>query len=464
MLAAFTVSHRHAPLSLLEQLAYPPAEIEPSLRWLVQQPGVREAVILSTCHRVEVYVSASAAEGPSPASLGRLLAVQRGVPGPPVDGAGLRLAGNDVATHLFSVSSGLDSMVVGEQEVFGQVRAAFASARQARTVGSELDGLFRWAIAVGRRVRRETGLGRSGQSIARQAVEVAAKRLGGFRGRTVLVLGAGKLARAIVDRLVSEPEKLILCNRTPSNATQLTTSREQVYPFEELERGLAAADVCFSCAAADMRLIREDTAARSMVGRKARPLLIVDLSMPRVVDAGVGHVPGVEVVDLERLASLAQGDAPELPVAVSHGIRIVEEEVARFATWSAERQAGDLIAALRGRVEDICRRELDHALGDHSLLTRDEAYRILQRALANLLHFPTVAARQAAASGDDALMATLRRVFQLAEVDDWSGSRSNAEDDAAARLVPLRDGLHPRNPEPFQESVQHRPVHVAHRA
>jgi glutamyl-tRNA reductase len=412
-LASAGVSHHHASLALLDRLAYRPDELPAALEQLAGTAGVREAVILSTCNRTEVY--ATFAGAPEVARLARFLAEDRGVE-PGALGSALALqTGGDTVRHLFRVAAGLDSMVRFEIEIQAQVRAAAEQAHGAGTLGMELEGLFRRALSVGRRVRREVAVGAPRRSLGRSAVDAAAAALGGLRGRTVLVLGTGKIATVVVERVRELAAALLVCSRSQERAERLAGREGRALALTGLDRGLAEADLVVACTAAPRLLVDAEqvgrvAAARTMAGA---PLVIVDLAVPRTVDPAVRRVPGALLLDLEDLGQASLQDTARLAAALHAGERLVEEEARRFLAWTASRQAAPIIAALRQSAEQLCKRELERALGGRSSIDRVAAGAALRRAVAKLLHGPTVMVKQAAATGDSKQLADLCHMFDL---------------------------------------------------
>ncbi len=349
------------------------------------------------------------------ARLARFLTEDRGVdPGALGSALALRIGG-DTVRHLFRVAAGLDSMVRFEIEIQAQVRAAADLARGAGTLGMELDGLLRRALSAGRRVRREVAVGAPRRSLGRTAVAAAAAALGGLRGRTVLVLGTGKIATVAVERVRELAGALLVCSRSQERAERLARREGRALALAGLNRGLAEADLVIACTAAPRLLVDAEqighvAAARTMAGV---PLVIVDLAVPRTVDPAVRGVPGALLLDLEDLGQASLQDAAPLAAALHAGERIAEEEAQRFLAWTAGRQAGPIIAALRQSAEELCEQELERALGGRSSIDRVTAGAALRRALAKLLHGPTVMVKEAAATGDSKQLADLCRMFGL---------------------------------------------------
>lgn len=283
---------------MLERVAYGEDEVPALLGRLSRLAPLREAVVLSTCNRTEIYATCDASADLD--RLGRFLALDRRVGWDELRSALVTETGQDAVRHLFRVAAGLESMAVGEAEIQVQVRAAHGNAQEAGTVAGKLDAAFRWALRAGRRVRQETALGTVGRSLGRSAVEAGAAALGTL-GRTVLVLGAGKIARAVTERARGEGAHLRVWSRTEAHAERLAGSAEGVLPWAQLQRGLVQADLVICCCAAPPPLLAGAEIGRAMAARKGRPLTIVDLSVPRNVDPAARQVPGVRLMDLDAL-------------------------------------------------------------------------------------------------------------------------------------------------------------------
>lgn len=430
-LAAVGVSYQDAPLQLLELVAYRADEIELSLRSLASLEGLDGAAILSTCNRTEVYAEFSSQQDPR--HLAAFLAADRGIPLSELRAVlSLRTGSNAVARHLFRVAAGLDSIALGEDEIQGQVRAAHALALETGACGAELDGLFRWAVRVGRRVRRETPLGLSRRSLARSALDLVTEA-DGLSDRTVLVVGAGKVASAIVARLREEGARLLVCSRTEDRARRLASAGDEVLPLAHLHPGLIAADLLVCCTAAPHLVVDASQLRAAMEHRGGRPLLVVDLSLPRNIDGAIRDIPGVGLIDLQDLGRACIQDAPLLVEAARRGEAIVEQETERFVHRQASRRVDALITALRGMTEELCRAELERSLRGRELVDRETALRALRGALNKLLHGPTMAAKEAAAVEDERRLSDLRRMFGL----DGSNARVSIRQESPGRWETL---------------------------
>ncbi|TDC39503.1 glutamyl-tRNA reductase [Micromonospora sp. 15K316] len=412
-------SYRTAPVATLERLAVPPAEFTRILDRLVAQPYVSEAVLVSTCNRVEVYAAVSGFHG----GLGDICAVLA----EQADCSATALANHlyvhyDAAAvnHVFRVATGLDSMVVGEAQILGQLRDAYHWATDADSAGRLLHELMQQALRVGKRAHAETGIDRAGQSVVTAALELAAAHLDGdLTGRPAMVVGAGamgSLGVATLARLGAGP--LTVTNRGADRAVRLAESYgATAVPMAELTAALSTVDIVVAATAAIEPVLTRSVVARALADRDpARgPLVLLDLAVPRDVEAGVAELPGVEVIDIERMAALlAEGPAASDASAVE---QIVTTEVESFLTWLRGADVAPTVAALRGRADDVVSAELRRLAQRRPDFTDDqraEVARTVHRVVQRLLHQPTVRVRQLAAEpGGDQYAALLRELFDL---------------------------------------------------
>ncbi|MEV6366701.1 glutamyl-tRNA reductase [Micromonospora musae] len=412
-------SYRTAPVATLERLAVPPTEFTRILDRLVAQPYVSEAVLVSTCNRVEVYAAVSGFHG----GLGDICAVLA----EQADCSPTALANHlyvhyDAAAvnHVFRVATGLDSMVVGEAQILGQLRDAYHWGTDADSAGRLLHELMQQALRVGKRAHAETGIDRAGQSVVTAALELAATHLDGdLAGRPALVVGAGamgSLGVATLARLGAGP--LSVTNRGADRAVRLAESYgATAVPMAELTAALSTVDIVVAATAAIEPVLTRSVVARALADRDpARgPLVLLDLAVPRDVAAGVAELPGVEVIDIERMAALlADGPAAGDAAAVE---QIVTTEVESFLNWLRGADVAPTVAALRGRADDVVGAELRRLAQRRPDFTDDqraEVARTVHRVVQRLLHQPTVRVRQLAAEpGGDQYAALLRELFDL---------------------------------------------------
>jgi len=392
------LSHKTAPLALRERFALGPEAAE---RLLARLDG--EALLLVTCNRTELYGTASVEE------LRRAL-LEAG--NAPWETPLVVLRGRGAVRHLLAVAAGLDSMVLGEPQILGQVREALAVARRLGRLGAVLDRLGQHALAAGRRVRNETPLGRDRPSIPKAAAALAAEVLAAAGGRTVLLVGAGKVGELTAQALRDAGAgPIVVTNRTPGAAAELALAvGGKAAPFGDLERLLREADLVISCTGSQAPLLDLEVVGRVMGARAGRPLILIDLAVPRDVAPEVRQVAGVRLFDLDDLRSRASQDVS--PEVLARAEAIVEEETAQFLAWLAGRQAVPTIQALRRRAEAVLEEELA------ALSTPDPTLRAFGRRLLNkLLHYPLVRMRDRAATHGPIYLDVARDLFALDAAD-----------------------------------------------
>ena len=390
------ISHRGASLSLLERVAVR-REDRPDLRAALRTIGCGEAVLLSTCSRVEIYLGlASPGESELVTMLLEVLAEHSGATHHELGAVVEVRTGQAAVGHLFDVTAGLQSRLLGEVEILAQTRSAFRESQAAGMTGPVLGRLFPAALRSGRRVHAATSLGGYARSLGHQAVDVGLASLGGRPDPVVLVVGSGQMARAAVDHLAGLGVRPTVAARDEVYAARLA-GPGAVCPLPALTRGIAEADLLICATSASQHVVTVAHVSRAMAGR-TNPLTVVDLSVPRNVDAAVAAVPGVTLIDVEGLADDGTA-APALAAALSTAAAMASAAAEAFAEGVAARDAGPVIAALRLRVEHVCLAELVKSVGwgavDPEALTRS-AHAIAGK----LLHRPTIAARQAASAGD----------------------------------------------------------------
>ena len=396
------VNHKTSPLAVLERVTLSTDALTKALHGLCARPHIREAVILSTCNRTEVYAVAEKFHG----AYGdiRDFFCELGSLAPDELHPHLYSQHDDAAvTHLFEVAAGLDSAVLGEHEILGQVRSAWKFAQGERASRATLNRLFRHAIETGKRARTETGISRATASVSYAAVEMATERLDGLAGRKVLVIGAGEMAVgmavAIADAGVAE---VAVTNRTASKARDLADRvHGRVAPFADLPAAIAEADLVLTSTGSGSILLDHEMIARAMRPRPDRALMIVDVAVPRDVDGAVASIPNVTLLDLDDLrAWAARGIEKRAAEALVVG-EIVQEETERFVVESLARQAAPLIAQLSSYADDIRSTELDRHSNKLSELTpaqREAVDSLTKGIVAKLLHSPIVRLKSDAGS------------------------------------------------------------------
>ena len=404
------VSHRTAAVPVLERLAVPAAAAPQTLATLLARQYVDEAVVLSTCNRVEIYAAVSAFHG-GLADIGAVLAADAGC------------AVNDLAPHLyvhyeadavrhaFRVAAGLDSMVVGESQILGQLRDAYGVSVEQGAAGRLLHELMQQALRVGKRVHAETDIDRAGQSVVSAALSFGQEAVGPVDGHPALVIGAGAmgaLALATLRRIGAGP--LYVSNRGYARAERLAGLHGAVaVPFDDLPSVLRRVDVVVSATASPGPVLDD-----ALVTAAGRPLLVLDLAVPRDVAAGVGLLPGVTLVDIERLTA----ELPSTAGREAHAAdAIVTAEVEAFLGWLRGADVAPTVAALRSKADEVVGAELRRLAQRCPELSDDyrgEVAHTVHRVVQRLLHQPTVRVRQLAAEpGGEAYAEALRELFDL---------------------------------------------------
>lgn len=426
-----------APLELLERASFTADELAARLPALRAACGAGQLVVLSTCQRTELYVAWP--DRPEPDRLVAALAADRGIPVETVREAMTWWRDDDCVRHLLRVTSGLESFVLGETEVIGQVRAAAQLARDAGVCAGELDALFRAAVNTARKVQRETSFVAAGRSVGTAAVDAAtawwaARPLavahtaahasahddwsdcflcgvdttadGGLAGRRLLMVGAGQIANAVVTRATGLGAVVTVCNRTRRHAERFAAAGAVVVDLADMADQLSRSDVVVVATAAPHRLIDAALVFRVRTAHSA-PLLLVDLSVPRNVDPDVRGMPGVDLIDLADLRGSGSADAGTLAsdVAVAEGVLAAELE--RFGHWSRAQSAGSAVRRLRAQAEDVGRQEYERVAGRLPADARALLELALHRTVHRLIHAPTQALLGAAAAGDGELVQTL---------------------------------------------------------
>ncbi|MFI7596998.1 glutamyl-tRNA reductase [Actinoplanes sp. NPDC049681] len=405
-------SYRTAGVGTLERLTIAGSDIPAVLHKLVAQPYVGEAVILSTCNRVEVYAAVSGFHG-GLADVCNVLAEQSGIGASELAGHLYVHYDEAAVRHSFRVSSGLDSMVVGEAQILGQLRDAYHAATEADSAGRLLHELMQQALRVGKRAHAETGIDRAGQSVVSAALDVAADAFGGdLSGRPGLVIGAGAMGALSVATLTrTGVGPLQITNRGAERAARLAEAYgATAVDFADLDAALRDADVVV-CATASTEPVL--TPAR-LAGRE-RPLVVLDLAVPRDVAPDVAELPQVTVIDIDSLATSRR----TMPAAAETAAveQIVAAEVDHFLGWLRGAEIAPTVAALRTRADEVVAGELRKLSARRPEFTeeqRADVSRTLHRVVQQLLHSPTVRVRQLAAEpGGDQYAALLRELFDL---------------------------------------------------
>ena len=427
----FGVSHRSAPVSVLEQLTADESEHSKLVARILESPLVSEAMLLSTCNRVEVYAVVEAFHG-GLSAIGQVLAERSGLSiGDLTRHAYVRYS-DAAVEHLFTVASGLDSAVIGEQQVLGQVRRAYAGAEANRSVGRVLHDLVQRALAVGKRVHAETAIDAAGASVVSVALDIAAAQLGGdaLAGRTATVVGAGSMGALSAAHLVrAGVRRITIVNRSLPRAQRLARSvaehgvLAEAASLDALPVAMAEADIVISCTGSVRPVVSLADVHRALATElrdesredPSVPLVLCDLGMPRDIDPAVAGLPGVAMIDMERVQREPSAQAAVTDAESAR--RIVGAEVADYLASQRVAEVIPTVTALRQRAADVVGAELlrlENRLPGLAEDHRHEIARMVRRVVDKLLHAPTVRVKQLAdAPGAHSYAEALRELFEL---------------------------------------------------
>ena len=353
------VSHRTAPIELRERLDFSARGVDRALTALSGTGAHHEAAIVSTCNRVELYVAcddSNAARG----AIQHFLSEFHGIPREQLAPHIYSKTGHEAASHLYRVAAGLDSMVMGEPQILGQVKEAYGVASQMGCTGPLLNKLFHSAFAAGKRVRSETALAEGAVSVSYAAVELARKIFGTLKGRTVLVIGAGEMGKLTAVHMQSQGiGRLIITSRTAAHAEALASSiGGSSMPWDALSTSLVEADILITATGASTPIISRAVIARTMKARRSRPLFIIDIAVPRDVEANAGDLEQVFLYNIDDLQAVVQENISKRGTEATDAEKIIGQEVAKFVSWLNSRGAVPTIVALRQRFESVRQSEL----------------------------------------------------------------------------------------------------------
>ena len=412
MMLVAGVNHRGASLDVRERLAHLPHEVAGALERLTRQADVREAVLLSTCNRTEFYLVDG--EAPAVPAVWALLSERLGA-----DAAAYGYVRHDreAAAHLFRVAAGLDSMIVGEAQIHGQVREAWETSRDAS--GAVLNRLFQTALQVAGRVRAETGIGRGAASVSSASVQLAKKIFGSLQGRRAMVLGAGEMSELALECLAAEGVvAAVVANRTYERARTLAERvGARAIQYDEFWGALAQVDLVVCATASPRPVVTAELARKALKKRPDRPLCLIDMAVPRDVEPAVGEIDNVFLYDMDDLRSVVSSTLEQRKGEVAQAEALVAAEVERFWSWVAGLEVVPALTRFRAHVDALRERELARAMRrlDHLPPAERAAIEAFSKSLMNkFLHEPTVRLREAAAGGQGlGAVDALRYLFAL---------------------------------------------------
>lgn len=470
------VNHRTASIDLRERLAISPAHLAEATRSLLEIDGVREALVLSTCNRVELLTCQEQDAAPIETFLHNRFRIDPAVVRPHL----YEYWEEEAVRHLFRVASSLDSMVIGEPQILGQVKESYLAARSVGAVGTQLDRLLQRTFTVAKRVRSETRIGSSAVSIASVAVELAQKIFGSLESKKVFLIGAGQMSELAARHLVEQGAGTVfVANRTHERAERLAAQfGGSAIRFEDLYATADQADIVITSTGAPDAIFRKEHAQRFLQGRRGRPMFFIDIALPRDVDPEVNRLDGIFLYDIDDLQSVAAAHLAERGKEAELGDAMIDAEVEQYQRRMHSLQIVPEIMRLQGVVDEIRRGEVQRlesrleAHGEALSPAQQAAVEALARGLSNkLLHHPLKAIKAAARAGDAAAVEAIREALGLnftgrygfgepahpdasaPQAQAQSGSQTQTGADAAES--PSRD---PREPSPANVSEDDLPL------
>jgi glutamyl-tRNA reductase len=417
-LALIGVNHRTAPIELRERIAISREDLPDTTRALAAMPGVSECMIVSTCNRVELL---AAVDSPT-TSLTGFLESQFGIEAAQIEPHIYEYRDTEAVNHLFRMAASLDSMVVGEPQILGQVKEAFAVAKASGTVAGQLEHLLQSAFAAAKKARSETGIGSNSVSIASVAVDLARKIFGSLQGKTVFLVGAGKMSELVARHLVQQgADAILVTNRTYERARRMAEEFQgavvpQVVPFEKLYETASSADIVISSTGAPHHIFRPEHGQAFLHRRRNRPMFFIDIAVPRDVDPAMNKLDGMFVYDIDDLQQVAAAHMEERSREAMDAETLIAGEVERFQQRQRTVNLAPAIVALQRKAEEIRQGELHRIHARLGLLTPEQAAAVeaLTRGLMNkFLHPPMQAIKQAAREGDSARLDALCEAWSV---------------------------------------------------
>ncbi len=412
------VSHKTAPVEIRECLAFPESALAEALRALKSRAGISEACILSTCNRVEITVTAEDPADPQ-ALVDEFLQESRLVAAASIEPYLYRHEGQDAIHHLFRVASSLDSMVVGEPQILGQLKTAYGAAKTQGVLTGWLEGLLERAFSVAKRVRSETGIGQMAVSVSYAAVELARKIFGSLNGRTVMIVGAGKMSELAARHLRrSGAAHVFVTNRTQERASEMARLFQGTpVDYTRFVAMLPEVDILIASSGAPHYILHKDEMQRVIGARRNKPMFLIDIAVPRNIEPAVNDLDNVFLYDIDDLQEVVNANLRERLKEAEHAEEIVQQEVDRMMARLKVQEIAPTIVSLQEELERIRQAEIDKARRKYGPVTREQedAWDMLTRGIINkVAHGPISELRLQAGRPDGAAMiAAIRKVFHL---------------------------------------------------
>lgn len=410
------LNHRTAPVSVRERLAIPEAKLPEALAELKHLPGVTEGLILSTCNRVEV-LAAAVEDAEAPDALTAFLCRTQELDRNQVEPHLYHLEGIHAVDHIFRVAASLDSMVVGEPQILGQLKSAYAVAKENGALSGFLEQVLTRAFSAAKRVRTETDIGASAVSVSYAAVELARKIFGELKKRRVMLIGAGKMSELAARHLQRAGADIRVTNRTAARAEELAAlTGGTIVPYESYRRELKDVDIVITSSGATDYVLRKGEVQRVLEARRNRPMFLIDIAVPRNIEPAVNELDNIFLYDIDDLQREVAGNQKTRLSEAEEAARIIAEEVERLEAWMRTRSLGPAISDLQGALERVRAAEVERMRYKLGPLTpqQEEAVEQLTRSIVNkIAHGPIAAMRRNA--GDSTVVERIRSIFRLDE-------------------------------------------------
>jgi len=441
MLVLLGINHESAPLTIREQLAFSEQDLAPALRRLLERGGIQEAMILSTCNRVEVLARAGDVAAAAQA-ITTFLAEERSVPVEQLNGHAYLRSDEAAVRHVFEVACGLDSMILGEPQILGQIKQAYSVARETGSTGPLLDHLLQAGFAAAKQVRSETGISRNAVSVAFAAVELARKIFGDLKGRSVLVVGAGKMAALATRHLVgSGIDRIRVASRSFERAEAFARKfGGKAVPWDRAWDLLHEVDIVVTGTAAPGTVLQRDHVAKAARARRNRPLFIVDIAVPRDVDPAVNELDNVYLYDIDDLQGIIEDNIGDRRRAAVEARRMIDAHVRTFRRWHTSLNVTPTIVALRESLLGMGRQEVERfrrRLGDMTPSQAQAVEELTRAVIQKILHRPIRQLKEFSDRGDSQMYTALYR-----EIFGIEGQGSNGQGEPGARPDAPRETAH----------------------
>lgn len=413
------LNHRTAPVEVREKLAFPEARLSEALQRLLSQEGVNEGLILSTCNRVEVAIAVD--HGDPACMVEEFLESAREMPRQQIAPHLYHYQGREAIRHLFRVAASLDSMVVGEPQILGQLKDAFAHAKATGTVSSFLEGLMNRAFSVAKRVRTETEIGQNAVSVSYAAVELARDIFGSLNGHAILLIGAGKMSELAARHLQrAGANRIVVTNRTRARAEELADAFQgTVVPYDQFLSAMQTSDIVITSSGAPEYILNRDSMQRVMSHRKGKPIFLIDIAVPRNIDPLVNKLDNVFLYDIDDLGRVVERNRLNRLEEAAEAEKIIEEEVARMEARLREREVTPTIVTLQEQLEQLRNSEIERVRSKLGAMTpqQEEAIEALTKGiLGKIAHGPIAELRRQASRGEtQTTIDLIRRIFRLPE-------------------------------------------------